>query len=279
MSDDKGSGNLQAIVICVTVVFMTVILISGFIVYKVLVKPTEAITNGINTAYDDSKKGANQVYNDIKKVAKKLTDPQIVDKYESYMSGRGAEIQQLSLYEVTRWEMQERTETYLNSIANILVAVPVTYKYFIEFGKKIPLKFENGLLTAKLPNIQCDVIDFNKSLQLQKQYIQGGLLVTNKAKILDELTKSLQNGLKNKGLSQKHLQEAKEGVRSSFAKFLGNWINDKLLQEYEVRGFKILFEGEDEKNILPFVTDKVIASNYMDIEGQPKQLQVIPSTK
>ncbi len=238
--------------IAFTLIAVTTIIVTGAVVYRLLLLPVEVIENGMSYIGD----GIVEVYKDGKKTLKKTASPAVTHLFQSYVANN-EQVQQLVVYRAEKLELEEKTFTRGPSEAEIVFLVPVEYTYYVDMSRPWDINFEAGILNVVVPALECHRP--NIMWEKGREFINPGLLIPNEDRKVAELRKNFSARAQTLSMSEAYLQAAKRQARLSLVTFLNNWISDSLRDEHEVLGVMIRFADEKEySGIYPFPDSSLI---------------------
>ncbi len=220
-------------------VAVTLIIVMGILANRLISEPVRLIEDGIR--YVGS--GIVEVYRDGKKLVKKISAPEMSRRFESYLA-RGQQVQEMVVYRSERLEYDELNLARGVSTARVAFLAPVEYTYYVDMSKKWEMSFENGLLKAVAPPLQCQRP--NIRWERRKEFIDSGYLIFDEEGYLQQLKDRFPVTADSLATSPSYYTDARKQARESIAHFLNNWISSELKDEYEVLGIAIRFEDEAE---------------------------------
>ena len=244
-------SRVQIWPIAFTLVALTTIIVTGVIMYRLLILPIQIIENGMSYVGD----GIVEVYKDGKKTLKKTASPVVTQLFQSYVASN-EQVQQLVVYRAEKLEFEEKIFTRGPSEAEIVFLAPVEYSYYVEMSRPWDINFETGILKVTVPPLQCHRP--NVMWEKGKEFINPGLLIPDEDRKVAELRKNFSARAQTLSMSDAYLQAAKTQARLSLVTFLNNWISDSLGHEYEVLGIMIRFADEQEYSGIYPVPDSSI---------------------
>ena len=223
--------------IAFTLITLTTIIVTGMIVYRLVILPIQIIENGMSYVGDSIV----EVYKDGKKTLKKTASPAVTQLFQSYVANN-EQVQQLVVYRAEKLEFEEKTFARGPSEAEIVFLAPVEYTYYVDMSRPWDINFETGILKMVVPPLACQRpnIMWDKG----KEFINPGLLIPDEGRKVAELRKKFSVQAQIRSMSDTYLQTAKQQARLSLVTFLNNWISDSLGDEYEVLGVMIRFADE-----------------------------------
>lgn len=232
-------GNKSLWPLAFAIVAVTLIIMLGILAYRLISEPVRLIEDGIR--YVGS--GIVEVYQDGKKLVKKLSAPEISRRFESYLA-HSQQVQEMVVYRTERLEYDELNLTRGISAARVAFLVPVEYSYYVDMSQKWAISFENGLLKAIAPSLQCQRP--NIRWERRKDFIDSGYLIFDEEGYLQQLKDRFPAIADSLAISPAYYANARKQARESIAHFLDNWISSELKDEYEVVGIAIRFQDEVE---------------------------------
>ena len=225
--------------IAFTLIALMTIVVTGIVVYRLLILPIQIIENGMSYVGD----GIVAVYKDGKKILKKTASPAVTQLFQSYVANN-EQVQRLVVYRAEKLEFEEKTFTRGPSEAEIVFLAPVEYTYYVDMSRPWDIDFEAGILKVVVPPLECQRP--NIMWEKGKEFINPGLLIPDEGRKVAELRKNFSTRAQTLSMGDAYLQAAKQQARLSLVTFLNNWISDSLGDEYEVLGVLIRFADEEE---------------------------------
>lgn len=248
------AGNKSLWPVAFAAVAVTLIIVMGILAHRLITEPVRLVEDGIR--YVGS--GIVEVYQDGKKLVKKLSAPEMSRRFESYLS-RGQQVQEMAVYRTERLEYDELNLSRGVSSARVAFLVPVEYTYYVDMSQKWSMSFENGLLKAVAPPLQCQRP--NIRWERRKDFIDSGYLIFDEGGYLQQLKDRFPALADSLAISPSYYDDARKQARASIAHFLNTWISSELKDEFEVLGIAIRFEDEaDFSEIYP-----AQANSYLNI--------------
>jgi len=235
--------------VLLAVVLVTAILAGTWLVHDMTSRPAGAVRDGMVYVADRAGQALAEVYRDGKQVARRLLNGEVTAHFSSYVAST-RQVNKLLLVERTHLEHFHEIYARGPSRAELDLLVPVEYQYYVDMSEKSAWAMEvvNGELRVVAPALQ--VQRPNPHWEARREFIQPGMLIRGETAKMAELKDRIVERSAKLARRPVRMAEARNAARESLANWLREWVEVRLLEEFEVRSIAVRFADEPD---FPFV--------------------------